>query len=106
MDPRVKMALGFAKGELDKHLSVNEVSVRLRLSESRFEHLFKAQTGQAFKARLREYRLEKAKALLLDPTLRVQEVATAVGYNFIRNFTRDFKKRYGKSPSQDRTPPP
>src|SRR5208283_3857054 len=106
MDPRIKLAVGIMEGELDQPLLVSKVSVRLGLSESRFEHLFREEIGQAFKTYIEELRLRKAKDMLIDPTLRTKEVAAAVGYTYPRNFTRDFTKRYGKPPSQSRNPSP
>jgi len=102
MDPRIKLAVEIMESELDQPLLVSKVSVRLGLSASRFEHLFKRETGKAFKTRLRESRLEKARDLLIDHTLSIKEVAFAVGYSFTPNFTRDFRKRFGKPPSQTR----
>jgi AraC-like DNA-binding protein len=42
--------------------------------------------------------------MLKDPTLRIKEVAAAVGYADASDFARDFKKEYGQSPSQSRRP--
>jgi transcriptional regulator GlxA family with amidase domain len=46
----------------------------------------------------------RAKNLLQDLTLRIKEVAAAVGYADASNFSRDFRKQYGRSPSQSRSP--
>jgi len=102
MDPRIELALEIMLRGLDEPQLVNRISARLGLSPSRFEHLFKAATGQTFKARLRAARMDKAKELLLDPTQSIKEVAAAVGYKHARNFTRDFAMRHGKPPSQHR----
>ena len=104
MDPRIRLALEILDRELDHPLLVNMISSRLGLSGSRFEHLFKLETGKGFKARVKEARLEKAKELLLDPTRRVKEVASAVGFNFPPNFTREFTRRFGQPPSKHRIP--
>jgi AraC family transcriptional regulator, arabinose operon regulatory protein len=104
LDPRIKLAVEIMEHELNQPLLVSDISARLRLSESRFEHLFKVETGKTFKIRLRESRLEKARYLLMDPTWSIKEVATAVGYNFTPNFTLDFRKRFGKPPSRYRSP--
>jgi AraC-like DNA-binding protein len=104
MDLRIKLVMEITKRDLDKPLLVNLMSARVGLSESRFEHLFKAEAGQAFKTWAREARLEKAKELLLDPTQRISQVAFAIGYKFPPNFTHDFRKRFGIPPSQYRSP--
>jgi hypothetical protein len=46
--------------------------------------------------------MARAKDLLQDHTLRIKEVAAAVGYADASDFTRDFRKQYGESPSQSR----
>lgn len=104
MDRRIKQAVEIMEREPGHPLLVSKISVLLGLSESRFEHLFREEIGQAFKTYLEELRLRKAKDLLLDPTLRIKEIAAAVGYTYPCNFTRDFRKRYGKTPSQYRIP--
>jgi len=42
--------------------------------------------------------------MLQDRTLRVEEVSWAVGYADGSNFAHDYKKQYGQSPSQSRSP--
>jgi two-component system response regulator YesN len=82
---------------------VKRLAAQLRLSPSRFEHLFKNQTGQGFKAFLLAARMTKARNMLRDRTLRIKEVAAAVGYANVSNFIRDFTKHYGESPSRSRS---
>jgi len=49
---------------------------------------------------LQELRMSAAKSLLLMTTMSIQEVTDAVGYQSIHYFSRLFKKKYGKSPTQ------
>jgi transcriptional regulator GlxA family with amidase domain len=102
MDARVRAALETVARELEKPQLVKHLAARLRLSPSRFEHIFKRHTGEGFKAFLRAVRMARAKDLLQDATLRIKEVAAAVGYADASDFTRDFRKQYGESPSQSR----
>ena len=51
---------------------------------------------------LRNKRLERAAALLLNSQLTVQEVMQRVGMADANNFYRRFKERYGKSPTRFR----
>ena len=104
MDPRIKLAVEIMAQDLGNPLFVNGISQHLGLSPSHFEHLFTAEFGHAFKATLQGARLAKAKELLRDPTRRVKEVASAVGFNCLPNFTREFTRRFGESPSRYRNP--
>lgn len=106
VDPRVLNVLETVARELQKPQSVKCIAARLRLSPSRFEHLFKKETGQGFKTFLGAARMTRAKKMLQDATLRIKEVAGAVGYADAPNFSHDFRKRYGQSPFQSRSPSP
>jgi len=105
-DARILGVLEVVARELGKPHSVKRLAAQLRLSSSRFEHLFKSQTGQGFKAFLREARLTRAAELLQDPTLQIKEAAAAVGYANVSNFNHDFTKYYGESPSRSRISSP
>ena len=103
-DARVLDVLETVERELGRPQSVKRIAAQLRLSPSRFEHLFKKQIGQTFKDFVRAARMTRAKKMLQDPTLRIKEVAAAVGYANASDFTRDFRKQYGRSPSRSRSP--
>ena len=103
MDARVLSVMETVARSLDKPHFVKDLAAQLRLSASRFEHLFKDQTGLAFKAFLLAARMTRAKNMLKDRTLRIKEVAAAVGYANVSNFIRDFTKYYGESPSRSRS---
>lgn len=105
LDPKVELALAIIESELHRPLLLSEISARVGVSASRLEHLFRRETGKTFKAHLRERRLAKAQGLLTDPTLSIKQIADAVGYTFARNFSRDFRKRFGCPPSRYRRLP-
>jgi AraC family transcriptional regulator of arabinose operon len=101
-DPRIQGILEAMCSNSGDPLSVGGMAGRLGLSRSRFEHLFRKQTGQAPKAVLLEFRFAKAKALLADWTHRVKEVADACGCSSTAGFTKAFRRQFGKSPSDYR----
>ena len=47
-------------------------------------------------------RIEKAKHMLLNPNLRVSEIAFAVGFQSLTHFNRVFKNIVGESPTEYR----
>ena len=106
MDSRVEAVLEIAARKIAEPLLVNKLAPLVYLSPSHFEHLFKKETGQAFKTFVRGLRMIKARDMLADRTMRVKLVAAAVGYSDASDFTRDFRKCYGHSPSQARSPFP
>jgi AraC family transcriptional regulator of arabinose operon len=106
MDARVVRVLEIVAGELDKLQTVKQLAARVRLSPSRFQHLFKKETGRTLWQFLHTLRMARAMELLQDPTLRIKEVAAAVGYSDMSNFTHYFRKQYGRPPSRSRFAPP
>jgi AraC-like DNA-binding protein len=51
---------------------------------------------------LSRVRLEKAKTLLLNPHLRISEIAYDVGFQSLTHFNRMFRKIVGESPTHYR----
>jgi len=90
------------KSEFHRPLAVGDIASRVGLSRSRFETLFKRETGSHFKTYIRRVRLTEAKALLGNRRLRIKEVAFHVGYCWTPNFSRDFKNLFGTTPSHFR----
>ncbi len=67
-----------------------------------FRKLFKAQTGFSPHAYVLEMRLNRAKALLRETSLSVEEIGGAVGFSSLAYFSAAFQKRTGVSPSSFR----
>jgi hypothetical protein len=51
---------------------------------------------------LSRVRIEKAKNMLLNPNLRISEVAFDVGFQSLTHFNRIFRRMAGESPTQYR----
>ncbi|MFT3936602.1 MAG: DNA-binding response regulator [Chitinophagaceae bacterium] len=49
---------------------------------------------------IKSIRLKKATQLLSEKQMTVYEVAYAVGYNDLKHFRQEFKKQFGKTPSE------
>jgi len=74
----------------------------LRLPTFYFCKMFKKATGLTFTDYLGRVRVEKAKNLLLNPDLRVSEIAYAVGFQSLTHFNRVFRELTGESPTNFR----
>ena len=68
------------------------------LSESRFSHLFKEQTGKSPTSYLINLKIEKAKDLLENTDLSVLQISEIVGLQSQNYFSRIFKKHTSRSP--------
>lgn len=75
-----------------------EWALRLNLSNSHLQHLFKEATGVALGRVLTEKRLQKAAQLLATTNLSIKEVACAAGYEHASSFTRAFERRFAQTP--------
>jgi YesN/AraC family two-component response regulator len=102
-DARVIMAIQVVREQYSvANLTLNKVSRRIGISEWYLSRLFKRITGCRFKAYLKKVRMERAEGLLQSKDLKINQVATAVGYNYVCNFNRDFNSIYGISPTEYR----
>src|SRR5438105_13882667 len=95
-----------ARQFIEKHqaepLSLGRVAHAANISRHYFCKMFKKATGISFIDYLSRVRVEKSKALLLNPNSRISEAAFACGFQSMTNFNRAFKRIVGRSPTQFR----
>lgn len=99
-DHRIRRVLDVMEREYSSRLTASHLAEVIGLSRSRFEHLFKAETGARFRPTLRQIRLSKSQTLLVNSTLSIKQVACRVGFLSTPAFSRAFGKRNGQPPSQ------
>ena len=81
---------------------VEEMAESVGLSIPHFIKLFKQEIKIPPHTYICELRLEKAKELVVTTFLHIQEVCTQVGIQNESHFTRDFKKKFGLTPTEYR----
>ncbi|OBZ19007.1 hypothetical protein A8L34_05535 [Bacillus sp. FJAT-27264] len=86
----------------DSELSLEKVLEPLDISTTYFYHLLMEETGMSYIAYLTNVRMEHAKALLTDTSLKTYEVGQRCGYPDYSHFTKRFKRMIGLSPSEFR----
>ncbi|MGB0257081.1 MAG: PocR ligand-binding domain-containing protein [Coraliomargarita sp.] len=102
-EPRlVANAKRYIQDRYNESISLDEAARAVNASTRHFCKVFKQATGITFTDYLARVRVEKAKALLQNPHLRVSEVAFETGFESISQFNRSFKRITGKSPTQFR----
>lgn len=74
------------------------VADRMHITTSYLSTYFKGKTGVNFKDYLTNLRMAKAKELLLETDLKIQDIAMRVGYQNRNPFIRMFRKHTGVSP--------
>lgn len=99
---RIEMAKKFVELHYSEPITLNQVADYVELNASYFSSLFKKETGKNFSDYLLNCRINIAKNLLLDPTIKVYEIGNKVGYEDVVSFGRAFKKKIGMSPKEYR----
>ena len=72
------------------------------VSQWHLSKLLNKYTGQNFSEILNHVRMEKAKELLGNPSLRIGDIAEMVGFLDMAHFSRVFKKQAGISANEYR----
>lgn len=96
--PGIQDALNIIQQSLHEDVSIENIATRVFLSESRFAHLFKEQTGIPFRKYILWCRLQAAvKAVLQGQSLT--KAAYEGGFSDIAHLSRTFTEMFGVSPS-------
>jgi AraC-like DNA-binding protein len=85
---------------LAQPIRVSAMAAALGLSRSHFSRNFQKLAGRSPQQHVLRHRLEQARALLADRSLRVVDVAQRCGFSSAAHFSRAFRQAYGVSPSR------
>jgi AraC-like DNA-binding protein/ligand-binding sensor protein len=100
--PLVRRARAYILANQADPIDLAKVAQAMHVSTFYFCKLFKKATGLTFTEYLSRVRVEKAKHLLLNPHLRISEIAYDVGFQSLTHFNRVFRQVAGQSPSEYR----
>jgi AraC-like DNA-binding protein/ligand-binding sensor protein len=100
--PLVLRAREYIQKHKTEELSLAEVAKASGASVFHFCKVFHKATGLKFTDYVARVRLEDARNRLLNPNLRVSEIAYDVGFQSLTQFNRTFKRVFGQSPSEFR----
>ncbi len=98
----IKLAIQFITKNFNNNITLKDVADEVFLSQNYLSELFKKETGEGFYEFLSNYRVKRAKELLVTTNLKIYEVAESVGYNDSITFGRAFKKITGTTPNNFR----
>jgi len=98
----IEMALDYVKSHYAEGITMNDVAEHLYLNPSYFSKLFHEEMNETFSKYVTSVRMQEAKRLLKDSTLKIYEIASLVGYNDFRHFSKTFKELEGMTPAQYR----
>lgn len=100
--PVITRAKKFIHDHQTDEISLEQVAKSVNTSRFYFCKMFKKSTGINFTDYLSRVRTERAKNLLLNPNLRVSEIAYEAGFQSLTHFNRVFKRVLGQSPTEYR----
>ena len=98
--------IDFVCNYIDNHFGediyLDMMSDLLGITSNYLSHYFKEKTGTTFSDYLAGERIKKAKEMLAETDIRVDEIALAVCYQHTNSFIRMFKKMTGQTPGEYR----
>ena len=95
---RVQSALQFARRNLGKPLSVEELANAAGLSPRQFSRVFRAETGLSPAKAIENLRLEAARLMLEQSRLPIETIAIEAGFGDRERMRRSFSRAFGQSP--------
>lgn len=98
----VKNALAYIESNYKERLKLADVADNVYVSQWHLSKLLNKYTGQNFSEILNNVRMEQAKKLLENPSLRIGDIAEEVGFLDMAHFSRVFKKQVGVSANEYR----
>lgn len=98
----VKTALKYMEENYKQKITLADVAERTYVSQWHLSKLINGHTGKSFSELLNYIRIEEAKKLLSDPSLRIGDISEMVGFTDVAHFSKVFKKMEGISANEYR----
>ena len=99
---RVALLMRALRADLQRAWTVAEMANVLGVSDAQLRRLCASAVGATPRQLLCNMRLQAAALLLQDPGIRVKEIQARVGIADASHFCRDFRDRFGVSPTEYR----
>lgn len=97
--------LDHIKTHIHENLTIEQMAHKMYMSPSQFTRYLRSRTGKTFVEILTEYRLKKAKILLVETQWTIRYIAETVGYSSPTYFNALFRREVGCSPGDYRKDP-
>ncbi len=95
-------AIEYLRSNIDRVVCAKELARIANMSESTLYRYFKSLTGISPLQYHKKLRLHEGRRLILENNERASIAAYKTGYESVSQFSREYKKLFGKSPRQSR----
>jgi AraC family transcriptional regulator len=99
IDGRIRQVLDYIDRNLNRALKVSELADLAGLSEPQFRRVFRANMSIGPKEYLLQTRMHYAQRILESEGLRVSDVAELLQFETVYQFSKQYKKVHGHSPT-------
>ena len=83
-------------------VTLTDIAEKFHLSEQYVSRYIHEKSGQTFGDQVTNIRMKRARTLLKNGNMTVENIALSVGYQNVEHFNRTFKKKFGMTPVQYR----
>ncbi|UQZ86330.1 HTH-type transcriptional regulator YesS [Paenibacillus konkukensis] len=101
-DPITRFVIDYLDAHLHEDITLDLMADKLKITPGYLSTYFKEKTGMNFSDYLNDLRIQRAKLLLDNLELKIQDVAAHVGYQNANSFIRMFKRYSGITPGEYR----
>jgi AraC-like DNA-binding protein len=98
---KIGKALKLIHSDFSDELNINALATEAGMSVAAFHANFKALTATSPMQYLKTTRLHKARLHMLQDGMTATTAATQVGYESVSQFSREFKRFFGRTPIQE-----
>lgn len=96
----VARCVDYIKINAENRISVPDVARTIPISPSYLSQIFRKKTGVTVIDFINNYKLEKSKEYIKTSSLNFTQISEKLGYTSVHYFSRQFKGKYGISPSE------
>lgn len=86
----------------DSSLSLKELADYTYLTPNYLSYIFKKETGSGLNKFIKSHRMERAKYLLENTSMKIFNISQSIGYTNVSYFCQSFREYYGVSPDKYR----
>lgn len=98
---RVNRAIEWLNNHYAEPLSIDNLAQLINLSTSALHHRFKSVTAMSPLQYQKQLRLQEARRLLLSERSDISSIGYKMGYESLSQFSREYSRLFGASPSKD-----